>query len=239
MKTEQTIVNDVTQLNPVPVWAVTTPTSIEEVQDAMRRTNGPISVGGGHFSMGGQTASPGSLHLDMRRMNRVLEFSPVRKTLRVQAGVRWCDIQKFVDPHDLAVKIMQTYANFTVGGSISVNVHGRYMGLGPLILSVRALKLVLANAGVIEATPTQNREIFYGAVGGYGALGVIVEAELDLADNKRVERTQVKLATRDYWPWFREHVRNSPTAVFHNADFDAPHYSTLRAFTWSGNSSGA
>ena len=40
----------------------------------------------------------------------------------MQAGIRWCDIQEFVDPHDLSVKIMQTYANFTVGGSLSVNV---------------------------------------------------------------------------------------------------------------------
>jgi FAD/FMN-containing dehydrogenase/SAM-dependent methyltransferase len=233
MKTEQTIVNDVTQLNPVPVWAITAPTTIEEVQEAMRRTSGPISVGGGHFSMGGQTASPGSLHLDMRKMNQVLEFSPAKKTIRVQSGVRWCDIQRFVDAHGLAVKIMQTYANFTVGGSISVNVHGRYMGLGPLVLSVRSLKLVLASGELVEASPAQNPELFYGAVGGYGALGVIVEAELDLADNKRVERTDVKLSTKDYAAWFREHVRNSPGAVFHNADLYAPHYSSVRAVTWS------
>ena len=138
MNAEQQFVNDVTQLNPVPVWAVARPTSIEEVQEAMRRTNGPISVGGGHFSMGGQTASPGSLHLDMRAFNRVIAFSPVDKTIRVQSGIRWCDIQRFVDPHGLAVKIMQTYANFTVGGSLSVNVHGRYIGHGPLIQIGRA-----------------------------------------------------------------------------------------------------
>ena len=233
MKTEQTIVNDVTQLNPVAVWAIATPASVAEVQEAMGRTNGPISVGGGHFSMGGQTASPGSLHLDMRKMNQVLDFSPLKKTLRVQAGVRWCDIQRFVDPHDLAVKIMQTYANFTVGGSISVNVHGRYMGLGPLVLSLRSLKLVLASGEVVEASPSQRPEIFYGAVGGYGALGVIVEAELDLADNKRVERSAAKLPTAEYGAWFREHVRKVPTAVFHNADLYAPHYGTVRAVTWT------
>ncbi len=68
--------------------------------------------------------------------------------IRVQAGVRWCDIQRFVDPHGLAVKIMQTYANFTVGGALSVNCHGRYVGLGPLVLSVRSLKLALHDGSV-------------------------------------------------------------------------------------------
>jgi FAD/FMN-containing dehydrogenase/SAM-dependent methyltransferase len=228
----QFIVNDVTQLNPVPVWMVATPVSISEVQDVLRRVNGPVCVGGGHFSMGGQTASPGTLHIDMRKMNQVVSFVPSEKTIRVQAGIRWCDIQRFVDPHGLAVKIMQTYANFTVGGSLSVNVHGRYIGMGPLILSVRSIKLVLANAEVVEASPTENVTLFYGAIGGYGALGVIVEAELHLADNARVQRVAAKMALKGYPAYFRQHVRESGTAVFHNADIYAPQYERVRAVSW-------
>ena len=227
------IVNDVTGLNPVPVWAIATPTSIDEVRDSILRSTGPISVGGGHFSMGGQTASPGCLHLDMRRMNRVLAFFPLERRIRVEAGIRWCDIQKFVDPHGLSIKIMQTYANFTVGGSLSVNVHGRYVGLGPLILSVRSITLVLMNGDVKRASPTENAELFYAAIGGYGGLGVIVEAELDLAENRRVERVAVKLKTKDYYRHFRETVRSSPAAVFHNGDLYVPHYSSVCSVTWS------
>jgi FAD/FMN-containing dehydrogenase/uncharacterized membrane protein YhaH (DUF805 family) len=226
------IVNDVTGLNPVAVWAVATPTTVEEVQEALRRSTGAVSIGGGHFSMGGQTASPGSLHLDLRRLNQVVEFSPPRRTIRVQAGIRWCDIQRFVDPHDLSIQIMQTYANFTVGGSLSVNVHGRYMGLGPLILSVRAIRLVLMSGEVVEATPTENAEIFFGAIGGYGGLGVIVEAELQLVENTRVELVSRKLKTHDYVSHFRSQVRNRPEALFHNGDLYAPHYKTVRACTW-------
>jgi FAD/FMN-containing dehydrogenase/uncharacterized membrane protein YhaH (DUF805 family) len=226
------IVNDVTWLNPVEVWTIATPTSVEEVQEAVGRSRGAISVGGGHFSMGGQTASPGSLHLDMRRMNRVISVSPVAKTIRVEAGVRWCDIQRFVDPHGLSVKIMQTYANFTVGGSLSVNVHGRYVGQGPLVLSVRSIKLVLMSGEVVEASPSQNAEIFYGAIGGYGALGVIVEAELDLADNLRVEQVAVKLPAKEYAAYFKRAVRDAPEAVFHNGDLYAPDYARVRAVTW-------
>jgi FAD/FMN-containing dehydrogenase/SAM-dependent methyltransferase len=228
----QHIVNDVTQLNPVSVWAVATPTTIADVQDVMRKVNGPVCVGGGHFSMGGQTASAGALHIDMRRMNQVVWFRPSEKAIRVQAGIRWCDIQKFVDPHGLAVKIMQTYANFTVGGSLSVNVHGRYIGHGPLILSVRALTLVLANGDMVEASPTANAELFNGVIGGYGSLGVIVEAELELAENTRVMRVHQKMPLADYPAWFRQHVRDAGTAVFHNADIYAPHYSRVRAVSW-------
>src|SRR5690606_17030818 len=87
------LINDVTGLNPVMVWAVVRPETIEDVQAAVRRASGPISIGGGRFSMGGQVASPGSLHLDMRGMNRIVEFRPAERRIRVQAGIRWCDIQ--------------------------------------------------------------------------------------------------------------------------------------------------
>jgi FAD/FMN-containing dehydrogenase/SAM-dependent methyltransferase len=227
------IINDVTQLNPVRVMAIVAPETVEDVQEALRRTSGPVSIGGGRFSMGGQTASPGSLHFDLRTLNRVVSFSPSEKTIRVQAGARWCDIQRFVDPHGLAVKIMQTYANFTVGGALSVNCHGRYVGLGPVVLSVRAIKLVLHDGTAVEASRTSNAELFFGAIGGYGALGVIAEVELDLADNRRVERSHKVMPLAEYWSFFRDHVRGNPAAVFHNADLYAPHYGTVRAVTWS------
>ena len=227
--TNHHIVNDVTQLNPVRVMAIVAPTSVEEVQEAMRRTSGPVSIGGGRFSMGGQTASPGSLHFDMRTMNRVLSFSPGDRTIRVQAGTRWCDIQKFVDPHDLSVKIMQTYANFTVGGALSVNAHGRYMGLGPVVLSVRAITLVLANGEAVNATPTENSVLFNAAIGGYGGVGIITEAELDLVPNTRVKRSDRKMRTADYKAWFDTTVRSHQDVIFHNFDLYPPRYTRGRA----------
>lgn len=232
MNPSSLIVNDVTGLNPVPVWAISRPSDVASVVEAIRRADGPVSIGGGHFSMGGQTASAGSLHLDLRSLNQILSFSPLEKTIRVQAGIRWCDIQKFIDPHGLSVKIMQTYANFTVGGSLSVNVHGRYMGLGPVILSVRNFRMVMADGRVEVASPTHNAELFYAAIGGYGGLGVIVEVELDLADNVKVRRVHTKLAAYDYVAHFKGTVRPSPDAVFHNADLYPPEYKHVRSVTW-------
>ena len=233
MQNNTLIVNDVTGLNPIAVWAISKPKTVEEVRDAVRRTNGPLSVGGGHFSMGGQTASPGSLHLDMRELNQVISFSPMDKTIRVQAGIRWCDMQRFVDPHDLAVKVMQTYANFTVGGALSVNCHGRYMGLGSVVMSVREIRVVMADGGVKNASPTHNAELFYAVIGGYGGVAVIVEAELDLADNVKVKRLARKMDSAEYISHFKAKVRYFGDAVFHNADLYPPHFRKVRSVTWA------
>ena len=131
-----TVVNDVTQLNPITVSEVIVPTTTEEIVEAVTQHPGPIAVGGGRYSMGGQTATENALHIDMRQFNHILDFYPARKLITVQAGTRWRQIQEHIDPADLSVKIMQTYADFTVGGSVSVNVHGRYVGLGPLVRSI-------------------------------------------------------------------------------------------------------
>lgn len=226
------LIDDVSQLNPVNVLQVARPQTVQELQELLRATTGPVSVGGGRFSMGGQTASPDSLHIDLRSLNRITAFSPSEKWIRVESGTRWCDIQQHIDSHDLSVKIMQSYANFTVGGTLSVNAHGRYMGLGPVVLSVRWIELVLADGSLVRASATEYARLFYAAIGGYSAIGVIVAAELDLAGNVPVERTHQKLSRQDYPSWFSSYVRDDKAAVFHNGDLYPPDLRRIRAVTW-------
>ncbi len=231
-KTSERIINDVTQLNPVVVAEVFRPASVDELQERLRTTTGPVSVGGGRFSMGGQTASPHSLHIDMRGLNQVLQFSKEDRVIKVQAGIRWSDIQRFVDSYDLSIKIMQTYANFTVGGALGVNCHGRYMGHGPLILSVRSVEVLLANGSLVFASRTENSEVFFGIIGGYNGLGIIVTTELDLEQNIAVRRDHYKLVRSDYRPYFAKTIRDNPEAVFHNGDMYPPSFTNMRAVTW-------
>jgi FAD/FMN-containing dehydrogenase len=227
-----TTINDVTQLNPIVVREVLTPTTMAEIIDAVKNHPGPISIGGGRYSMGGQTATPGAVQIDMRKFNRVLAFDRTGKTITVQPGIRWRQIQEYIDPSDLSVKIMQTYANFTVGGSLSVNVHGRYIGLGPLVLSVRSIKVVLADGTLVDASPTKHPEIFYGAIGGYGGLGVIVEATLELADNVNVKRDHETMPISAYKRFFFDRIRDSAAVVFHNGDIYPDDYTTVSAVTY-------
>jgi len=232
IKTSEHIVNDVTQINPVIVKGVFKPLSIEELKAFVLSNDEPLSVGGGRFSMGGQTASHQTMHIDMRGLNNVLEFSAQHKTIKVEAGMRWCDIQKYVDPYDLSVKIMQTYANFTVGGSLSVNVHGRYVGLGPLILSVNAIEVILADGEQLRASPTEHQDIFYAVIGGYSGLAIIVSAELQLAKNTCVKRQASKLSVEAYHKYFQTEVAPNQAAIFHNGDIYPPAYTRVNAVTW-------
>ena len=226
------VVNDVSQLNPIRVEQVARPTSIAEVQALVREHRGPISIGGARHSMGGQIATEGALFLDMRSLDRVVALAREERWITVEAGATWRKVQEAIDPYGLSVKSMQSYASFTVGGSLSVNAHGRYVGQGPLIHSVRSIRLVLADGSLVDASRESNPELFFGAIGGYGGLGVIVEATLDLAENQRIARDATVMPVAQYRDFFFASVREDPTAVFHNGDLYPPAYDHVRSITW-------
>ncbi len=226
------LVNDVTRLNPVWVSRLLAPRTTYEICQALTLWTGPVSIGGGRYSMGGQIATENSLHLDMRQFNQVIRYSPENKVIRVQSGIRWRDLQTVIDPHDLSVKIMQSYANFTVGGALSVNAHGRYVGAGPMSNSVRALQLVLADGSVVEASRSENTDLFHAAIGSYGALGVITEIELDLVPNVTMERQVHPMLVADYPKFFNDQIRGNDQAILHNADLAPPHFNQATAITW-------
>ena len=45
---ETPVVTEVTRLHAIPVWAVATPETVAEVQDALRRSTGPVSTTSNH-----------------------------------------------------------------------------------------------------------------------------------------------------------------------------------------------
>lgn len=226
------VIHNITKLYSVKVTTIIKPTSLDDIRKAILSSTLPISIGGGYFSMGGQVAYEDSLHIDMRAMNKIIAYHPEEHWITVQAGIRWRDIQEQIDKDDLAIRIMQTYANFTVGGSLNVNAHGRYVCQGPLIHSIKSFKIMLANGEVVFASPIENADLYFGAIGSYGALGIIVEVTLNLVPNTKVEREEFKINVKDYKQYFFENIRENKKAVFHNADLYPPHYTKARTITW-------
>ena len=228
----ETVVNDITELNPVPMGRVATPRSVEDIVAAIKSSSGPISIGGGRFSMGGQTAIDNGLQIDMREFDEVVAFDAEKREITVQSGISWRELQEYIDPHDLSVKIMQTYANFSVGGSLSVNVHGRYIGHGPIISSVKSVQLVLADGSVVTASREENPELFFAAIGGYGGIGVIADVTLGLAVNQKVGRQTRTMPVTEYGEHFAANIRDNKQVIFHNADMYPPAFEVVRDVSW-------
>ncbi|CEG55931.1 FAD-binding oxidoreductase [Legionella fallonii] len=226
------IVNDITLINPIKVKEIVFPKSANEVSQLIKKHNAPISIGGGRFSQGGQIATDNTLFIDMRHMNHIVSLDKENHLITVESGITWREIQELIDKYDLSLKIMQSFSNFTVGGSLSVNAHGRYVNEGAIIRSVDSIKMVLADGEILTASRKEHSDIFFGAIGGYGGLGVIVEATLSLTDNTPIERIAKRMKLSSYKDYFLQNIRYSHNAIFHNADLYPPNFEYINAITW-------
>lgn len=221
------VVRDVTQLIAIDTERVVAPRTRQELQRLVASHQGPLSIGGGRFSMGGQIATDDTLFIDLRQLDRVIDLDVDARVVRVEAGITWRKLIERLDEHDLSVRIMQSYANFTVGGSLSVNAHGRYVNEGPVSHSVRALELMLADGTTHLCSRTENPDLFWAAVGGYGSVGIITAVELALASNQRIARKVDRLPVDELVGFFRREVQADPKAVMFNADLYPPDYDDL------------
>ena len=66
---------------------------------------------------------------------------------------------------------------------------------------------------------------------GYGGLGVITEATLELTDNVRVKRRSDLMPITSYKRYFFDRVRGRPSAIFHSANIFSDDYTVVRAVT--------
>ncbi|MDQ7954770.1 MAG: FAD-binding protein [Pseudomonadota bacterium] len=174
-------------------------TSIEDMpvlQDAAHASrllaaspNEVLSIAGMRHSQGGHTVvDHGRVLLTMAKFNRIeLPIRVVGKdwaaTVKVEAGATWSELHRVLGPLMLAPMVQQSSAAFTIGGSLSVNCHGRDPRWGPVSASVEEITVLTASRGVLSASRTQNEELFYAALGGYSACGMILDATLRVVDN--------------------------------------------------------
>ena len=177
-----------------------------------RERRSSISIAGARHTMGGQTFAPDGVVVDMLPL-RAMSFDAQRKLLQVQAGARWEDVIPFLGARGLSVSVMQSDSPFTVGGSLSVNCHGWQNDRPPLASTVESFRLLLADGRIIRCSRTENPEIFSAALGGYGLLGVILDAELKVVPDARyrIERRLVRSA--DYLRELDAAVRAGPVGL--------------------------
>ena len=207
------VANDVSRLNPISVRQVYEVHDVEQIREALREaaeSHLKVSIAGKRHSQGGQTAHPNGIVLDMTGFNRILRLDQPHKIITVQSGVTWEQIQDYVNPYGLAVEVQQASNIFTVGGSLSVNAHGRDPNYGPIIQTVHAFRLMKADGSVVSVSRTENRELFPLVIGGYGLFGVILDVDLGLTDDDVYEKREQSMPYTEYLGYFLKNVKGNP-----------------------------
>ena len=203
-------VNDASHLNKTAVYGVVRISSEDDIRNALqfaRDQNLKVTCAGQRHSMGGQTFTHNGLVLDLRDFNRI-RLDKERKTVNLQSGVRWWQLQQLLDIEGLSVKSMQSINIFSVGGTLSINAHGIDPLPGPIAPTVRSLRVMLSNGSIVHASPTENTELFRHVLGGYGLFGVILDADLDIVDNEMYIRKTAYMNYADFPKYYQTSVEN-------------------------------
>ena len=204
-------VNDASHLNKTAVYGIVKPVTEDDIRNALqfaRENNLKVACAGQQHSMGGQTFTRGGVVLDLRNFNRI-RLDKERRTVNLQSGARWWQLQQLLDKQGLSVKSMQSINIFSVGGTLSVNAHGIDPMPGPTAPTVRSMRVMLSNGDVVNASPAENAELFHHVLGGYGLFGVILDVDLDVVDNEMYARKAVYMNYTDFPGYYRQNIENN------------------------------
>ncbi len=155
---------------------------VADVVDGIRfavSQNLEIAVRGGGHNVAGHAVCDGGLMLDMSLMKGI-HVDPLARTVRVQPGVTWGEFNRETLLHGLATTggaVSSTgVAGLTLGGGF-----GYLMGKhGFTIDNLIAAELVTATGEVVQASETENGELFWGLRGGGGNFGVATSLKFQL-----------------------------------------------------------
>jgi FAD/FMN-containing dehydrogenase len=210
-------VNDVhSQLNRTRVRELLTPRTREELVEIVRsasRKGLPISVSGCRHSMGGQQFAIDSICIDTRSLDRVISFDQERGLIEAEAGIQWPKlIRTYLDAQadkakQWGIAQKQTGADtFTLGGSLSSNVHGRGLAMKPLISNIESFTLINADGKSIRCSRDENNELFRVAIGGYGLFGLIESVTLRLVPRQKLRRVVEIIRAEDLPKRFEDRI---------------------------------
>lgn len=202
--------NDASCMNKTSVYGVVAVHNIDDVRKTLEFAvkNGiKITPAGQQHSMGGQSFVKNGIVLDMKNYNE-MSVNEETKVLTVQTGATWEQVQNFLDIRGLAVNAMQSINIFTVGGTLSVNAHGLGHKPGPIVETVRSIKIMNSDGKIIEASPTKNSELFSNAIGGYGLFGVILSTDISVVENEMYEWNTEYMQYDKYSDYYKKNISN-------------------------------
>lgn len=163
---------------------VARPTSVDEVVAVVRAAAEQgldvKAVGAGH-SFTDIAATTGVLiHLDA--IQGIISVDAATKRVRVAAGTRLYALGPALREHGLALENMGDIDRQSIAGATSTGTHGTGIRFGGLATRIVGATLVTGSGELLRVSETEHPELLPAVRLGLGALGILVEIELQCVD---------------------------------------------------------
>jgi len=184
---------------------VVLPETVEQIQAVMRLCHElevpVVARGAGTGLSGGALPHDQGVLLSLAKLKRILDIDPVRRTARVEPGVRNLAISEAASPHGLYyAPDPSSQIACTIGGNVAENSGGVHcLKYGLTVHNIQQLEVVTVEGALLtlggQGLDAPGYDLLALMTGSEGMLGVMVEATVRLLPLP--ERAQVVLAAFD------------------------------------------
>jgi len=196
------------------------PTTVGQLQAilTLARENGrSIGLRGGGNSYGDAAMNAENILLDLRRMNRILDWNPENGRVVVEPGLTISQLWQYILEDGWWPPVVTGTMLTTIGGCAGMNVHGKNAWqAGPIGDHILEFDMMLANGDIITCSRDENSDIFYAAIGGMGILGIFTSLTMQM---KQIYsglldvETETRPNLAGMFSYFEENLENSSYIV--------------------------
>ncbi len=146
-----------------------------------RRVGKSVGLRGAGRSYGDAALNAEGITLDLTRMSRILEWNPDTGVMTVEPGVTLQHVWQYAIEDGWWPAVVSGTMFPTLGGALAMNIHGKNnWKVGPIGDHVLDFQLLLPGGETLTCSRSENPDVFYAAIGGFGMLGVFTRITLQL-----------------------------------------------------------
>ncbi|NHB58016.1 FAD-binding oxidoreductase [Acinetobacter sp. 194] len=186
---------------------------LQELLQYAKKHHLKVSISGAKHSMGGHTIYPDGISINMLPYDH-MSFDEVNNILTIGSGASWSKALQYLDGFGKSIGVMQSFSNFSIGGSISVNGHGWQKSAAPISSNIISFSLMKADGKIVNCSRTENTELFKLVTGGYGLFGIILDVKLKVVDNTALKFHSIALKPQYYAETYQKVVSENPKVQF-------------------------
>lgn len=164
---------------------VVQPKNVDEIKKILAFANDlripVVPRGAASWGFGGVIPTNAGIVIDLSPFRKIVAIDTARKTVTVEAGARWSDIDIMARKEGLCLMTYPSSKFSTVGGWISTGGYGiNSFKYGHLSKQIVSLMVVMGTGEVKRLSPSDDDFSYF--VSTEGEFGIVVEATLKLRD---------------------------------------------------------
>lgn len=234
---------------------VVKPNNVEEVSQIVKYAHSNevpiIPRGASSWGYGGTIPTNGGIVLELVGLKKILDLDEEKKTVTVEAGIRWKNLLSFLEGKGFTVNVYPSSApSATIGGWIATGGLGiGSLKYGHLREHVTGIRVVTPTGDIFSLTQEEDESALFDSLfGSEGTLGIITEATIRIYPLPDVVSPQLvsfddletlvdvitKVVERQTKPFFIEIMDREYLELQRAIDMFAPDAEALALFIFEG-----